>query len=156
MITLRNISQDDAELIRNLCMQCPPLDVHTPYTYWVISRYHSQSSFLMLDEGKPAGYILSLDTGDRIFFWQIGILKEYRGKGLSQLLIGKIMEYAKEHSKDVEVTIAADNAASNSAFAKYCSENGWKITNNGVCELHASDDSGFFEKEIILKAHYNM
>lgn len=152
---IRNITQNDSELLRNLCTQCPPLDIHTPYTYWVISRYHNESSFLLLDDNKPVGYILSLDTKEKVFFWQIGILKEYRGKGYSQALIGKIMEYAKDKNKDVEVTIAENNSASNSAFIKYCKDNNWTISKNGICELHASDDSDFYEKEIVLNAHYN-
>lgn len=152
MISIRNVTTKDSELLRNICKQCPPLNVHTPYTYWVMCKYYSDSCFILLDDNKPIGYIISIETDTCLFFWQIAVLEEYRGKGYSQLLIDKIMIYAISIYKDIEVTIDPNNIASNSAFSKYCIEHDWSFEKIDECKFTSDDNSLFFEYEIVYRA----
>lgn len=40
---IRNVTERDTETLMNLAKNNPPLDVHTPYTYWVIAKYFSRT-----------------------------------------------------------------------------------------------------------------
>ena len=148
MITIRNITEKDHAILHSLALKCPPLDVHTQYTYWVNATYFGKSSFLMLDDDNPVGYIMAIDTPELIFIWQIGILPEYRHKGLSRKLIDSCVKYADSIGKPMQVTIAEDNKSSYAAFSSYCSQEG--KTFNKIDEIRVTDldDSSFNEVEI--------
>ena len=94
MITLRNAAGSDAGLLRHMARSCPPLDLHTSYTYWVAAEYFGSGSYILEDDGICAGYIMTVQTPETIFVWQIGILPEYRGRGLSRRLIDRVLDDA--------------------------------------------------------------
>ncbi len=128
-ITFRHVKEGDAALLRHLALNCPPLDVHTPYTYWINACFFGTYSFLAYDMKKPIGYIMCLPKDDLLFVWQIGLLDEYRGKKLSYSLIKLAFENAENCGiKKMAVTIAPDNLASYNAFKNYCVENGYTFT----------------------------
>ncbi len=148
MYTIRTATESDAPLLRRLAKNCPPLDVHTQYTYWVIASYFGRGCFILEADGEPAGYLMTVDAPSAVFVWQIGILEPHRGKGLSRMLIRAAAEYARSVSKALEVTIAADNAASNAAFRGYCSDCGTPFERVGVAEVSDLDDPDFRETEV--------
>lgn len=124
-IDIRNVDPDEGALLRSLAAQCAPLDLHTPYTYWVIAHYYSQSCFTLTDDGEPVGFITSLVQGDRGFIWQIGLLAPYRKRGLSQMLIDAVVSaFSRNGIKEVELTISDDNPDSFGAFSSYCVAHG--------------------------------
>jgi hypothetical protein len=61
--------EKDSETLFNLAKNNPPLDVHTPYTYWVIAKYFSDTSFILEQNGVPIGFITALETPEFIFIW---------------------------------------------------------------------------------------
>ena len=147
-ITVRNVQKTDNALLRHLAKQCPTLDLHTQYTYWVNTYYFNESSFILEDDGKPIGYIMVLNTIDVLFIWQIGIIKEYRGKGLSYKLISAVMEYAKSINKPIEVTIASNNKSSFNAFKSAALKQNLKMIKSDVINIIDLDDNTFYENEI--------
>ncbi len=148
MYTIRTALESDAPLLRRLAKNCPPLDLHTQYTYWVIAAYFGRGCFILEADGEPAGYLTTVDAPSTVFVWQIGILEPHRGKGLSRMLIRAAADYAKTVSKDLEVTIAADNAASYAAFRSFCDACGTPLERVGVAEVTDLDDPDFRETEI--------
>ncbi len=148
MYTIRNVTESDAPLLRHLAKNCPPLDLHTQYTYWVIAGFFGGSSFLLEQDGEPVGYLTAVDAPSAVFIWQIGILEAHRGKKLSRLLIRAAVEYAQAVSKDLEVTIAPDNVPSYSAFRSFCDANGTPLKRLGVTEVSDLDDPSFREREV--------
>lgn len=66
-ITIRNVEKTNNALLRHLAKQCPALDLHTQYTYWVNTYYFNKSSFILEDDGKTIVYIMTLNTPDVIF-----------------------------------------------------------------------------------------
>ena len=147
-ITIRNVQKTDNALLRHLAKQCPSLDLHTQYTYWATAYYFNKSSFILEDDGKPIGYIMALNTPDVIFIWQIGIIKEYRGKGLSCKLISAVMEYAKSINKPIEVTIASNNKSSFNAFKSAALKQNLKMIKSDEINIIDLDDDAFSENEI--------
>ena len=147
-ITIRPVTQDDAPLLRHLAVNCPPLDVHTQYTYWVIASYYGNHCFIALYDNKPIGFITSVKNDDTLFIWQIGILEEYREKNISQLLIDSVIKTMKKSKiKTAAVTIAVENLNSFFAFKNYCEKNGFSFENVSTAHVTDFDDPDFVEDE---------
>ena len=132
-IKIRNITNDDVNVLFELTKNNYPLDVHTPHTYWMLSEYYSESCFILEIDGKSEGFITSTITPDYIFFWQFAINERYRGKGYSYLLLDKLIEVAKFNKKPISLTIEPDNRNSFRCINTYCSKNNYKFERYSEC-----------------------
>lgn len=151
-IAVRNITKEDGPILRKLASDCGPLDVHTPYTYWVVSSFFGETGFVLEEEEKPIGYIMNLQKNDILFIWQIGILSEYRGNKFTRKLLDAVFKYARENGiKEILVTIASENKTSYFSFEKYCQLN--KMVFEKAKEVKITDliDEGFCECEIMYR-----
>ena len=151
MCNLRSVKEKDASTLRFLAMHCEPLDVHTPYTYWVVAKHYGDGSFILVDNENPIGFIMTVETDSSLFVWQIGILHEYRGRGLSQRLIEAVFNYAVQKQKNMEVTIAEDNLASYSAFLHFCNHKNIGFDKLRLVEIRDLEDISFKEDEIMYR-----
>ena len=151
--TLRSVQECDCTLLKRMARDCGTLDVHTAYTYWVVSRFFSSTSFILCQGSKPVGYIMAIEIPDGVFIWQIGILKGYRGKGLSNLLISQVFNVAREKGRDVFLSIAEENIASNAAFRAFCCQKGFVMETCGEINLTDVYDADFAEHEILYRIH---
>lgn len=147
-ISVRAVTAEDAAELRSLASQCEPLDIHTPYTYWVLCTFFGEQCFIMYDGEVPIGFISSITSKATTFIWQIGLRLEYRGHGLSRRLIESVANYAKVHAQRMLVTIAAENEASRNAFEHFCRSNGLVMSECGSMEIKDHIDPDFYEKEI--------
>lgn len=145
MYSIREIKAEDAALLRALARRCPPLDLHTCYTYWVIANYFG--GFILNCGNEPVGFITLIDAPSALFIWQIGILPEHRRRGLSRLLYEAALSRARELGKDAEVTIADDNAASVAALRSVAKKNGIQLSVTGEARVTDLDDTTFCERE---------
>lgn len=150
-IIIKNAEEKDSALINHLARKCPPLDVHTPYTYWVLCQFFNKSCFIMYDESTPIGYITALDTEQGTFIWQIGILESYQGKGYASLLIEKVHNHAESRNCNMLVTIDRANTKSYNAFKSYCQKNSLRFEETGSLSLTDLDAPLFNENEIIYE-----
>lgn len=141
MMFTRNIGEDDGMILYELAKKNKPLDVHTPYTYWVIAKYFGNTSFLMFDDGRPIGYITSVYNGQKLLIWQICVSEEYRGKNYAQSLIDLVFEQALNLELSVEVAISDDNGTSKAAFEKYCKEHDLKMNKNGTVKFQSPESA---------------
>ncbi len=152
MISIRNITSDDVATLVGLAHQCPPLEIHTQYTYWVCANYYSRSSFILEDNKTPIGYVLVVDSPKAVFLWQIGIIPQYRKKGLSRVLLSACADYAKSEGKCIETTIAEENIDSLSAVSRFCKNNCFNLESCG--EAIVLDSTGeVFEREKRFRIH---
>ncbi len=125
--SVRTVTEADHALLHRLAEACPPLDVHTPYTYWVLCTRFPETCFVLLHDGEPAGFLTAVRSARELFIWQIGLLPAWRGQGLSQLLIHSAVSAARQ-GEAIRVTIAPDNLASLGAFQGYCRKHGLSWT----------------------------
>lgn len=151
LVELRNVCEDDALLLQTLASECPPLDIHTPYTYWVIARFFGRSSFIAEISGEPVGYITSVDNGNELLIWQIGLKEKARGKGISEKLIRRVISDALAGGKKIFVSIDKNNQPSNGAFSAYCRRNGLKMTRERTVTLTSAVDPVFTESEELFR-----
>ena len=155
MYSVRKIFEKDAPLLRAIAKKCFPLDVHTQYTYWVVARYYGDKGFVLEYNGQPIGYIMTIESSNVTFIWQIGILSEYRNHGLSYQLIDAVVRCAKSINNRMEVTIDESNISCYFAFYKYCIKNGFEFNRIGMTNICDLDDVEFYENEIIYTITFN-
>lgn len=120
------MGEDDWFLLRGLATACAPMDVHTPYTYWVLCTRFSTTCFVLLHDNEPIGFLTAVRNGNELFIWRVGVLPEWRGQGLAQTLIHYIVSLRRPN-EDVRLTIAPDNYASLGAFQAYCEKHGLQL-----------------------------
>ena len=150
-LTIRSANADDAALLRDLARRCHPLDVHTPYTYWVVSRFFRQGCFLLEHSGEAVGYIMTVDTPECLFVWQIGLLEPWRGRNHSRTPIHAAAEHAARLGKEIRLSIAPENRASYGAFSAYCRDHGMCLEPCGEISLTDREDRDFREYEILYR-----
>lgn len=123
-MNIRSILNTEYDILKQNAIKCPPLEVHTDYTYWVIGNLFNNSCFVIEDENTIIASIMTITTNDIIFIWQIAVLPEYQNKGLSQILYNKVLNYAKSKNiNTLKITISIDNQNSTKAFQKFCKNN---------------------------------
>lgn len=143
----------DATLLHSLARACPPLDLHTHYTYWVQATFFGDGCYIAETVGRPVGFITSVTAGERQLVWQIGILSEFRGRRLSELLIDAVVRAARTDGRgEVEVSIAPENDISLAAFSGYARNHGLQLKAVGEVDLTDPMDPEFreFEKLYVM------
>lgn len=109
----------DAALLRRLAEANPPLDVHTPYTYWAMCHIGQESTFVAERGDEPVGFVAAVPSrGGRAFLvWQVCVDAGLRRQGVGGLLLDAVLDAARRHGVGfVEVSIEPTNAASLALF----------------------------------------
>ncbi len=149
-ITIRSVTENDASLLHSLATSCPPLDVHTPYTYWVLTHMFRDGCFVAMDGDKPVGFVTTVRKGDRAFLWQIGVLATHRSRKISTTLIESVVAWARDNGLTrVEMSIDKNNAASLGTFRAFAAANGLGFSAVGDVHLTIESDPSFSEDEDI-------
>jgi len=149
---IRNVNTQDAPTLRKLASLCPPLDLHTPYTYWLLTFMYSDTCFILEIDDKPVGFITSVYSKKSLFIWQIGILPEYRHQGLSSALLKQVFTKADGLGiSKVNVSITEDNQASNKSFETFCKKNGFFMETVGIAEVTDLIIPEFKETEVVFE-----
>ena len=132
----------DYLIFRETSKQCDYLGVHTPYSYWIACNYFGDSCFIIKENNKVAGTILTVRNKDVLFVWQIGVLKEYRQKGYSQALYNAVLNYALQNGQSkIAMSIDPTNQASFNALKSFCSKNNLTFNQVGYVDLKIPEEN---------------
>lgn len=150
--SIRSVTGADASVLHLLATQCPPLDVHTPYTYWVLTHMFSDGCFVAEVDGDSVGFVTTVRKGTVAFLWQIGVRETHRGTGLSTRLIAQVVSWARTHNiTTIQLSIDPGNEASTMAFRSFCSAHGLVMRQIGKLDLTVEADPTFAEHEDIFE-----
>jgi L-2,4-diaminobutyric acid acetyltransferase len=143
---IRSCTPDDAQALYRVVHDLQPLTVHTAYTYWVLCKYAGNTCFVAERHGSPVGLAIGLlsSTAPRtLLIWQIGVVGEFRGTGLSDALLDHMAAAGKSlHAKRLEVSIARDNRASKRALLRLAGRLGVELEDIGMAKLPGASASG--------------
>lgn len=141
-LTYQRVMVDSSEAIQALVADCPPLTLHTPFTYWVILSRSPDLCIGAFADGDLVGVVLTIPSLARAaFVWQIGVRQEFRGQKVAHALLDRSWQAAKcVGLKGIEVTIDPQNKASTSMFKKFAEVNDLKMEVAGDVEIR--DGSG--------------
>ncbi|SHJ01432.1 GNAT family N-acetyltransferase [Lutispora thermophila] len=137
---IRSMESKDIAAVRELIDYCKPLDLHTPFTYWILSEYFNNTCFVLEDEDEIVGYTGGMKSSsmDRTFYlWQIGLMPDYRGKGYFNMLMDQIINEVKAIGcKFLEFSVLSDNYQSINAFSNYAKKKGLPIEKRGSLSFY--------------------
>jgi L-2,4-diaminobutyric acid acetyltransferase len=150
-IKLRSCMPADVEGIVQFVASCPPLDLHTSFTYWVTFKYWGDLCFVALMGERIVGYASAIGSGRddaTLYLWQVGVVDELRSSGLAQRLIESVADAGGQHGfRKLEVSIASDNEASLRAFSRFAASLGQSLDRCG--EVSFEEASGKSVREDI-------
>jgi L-2,4-diaminobutyric acid acetyltransferase len=105
----------------------------------VLLRYWSDYCLIAEEDSEITGVLLAIGAGsadDLVYVWQIGVSLAFRGTGLAQEMLGEFCARAsRDGRRRIQVSIAPDNPASFSLFARLARENG-----EGLREVAGGDE----------------
>jgi L-2,4-diaminobutyric acid acetyltransferase len=139
----QRVSADSSEAIQGLVADCPPLTLHTPFTYWVILSRSSELCIGAFADGDLVGFVLTIPslTGGA-FVWQIGVSQKFRRQKIAHALLDRSWRAAKGVGLEaIEVTIDPRNKASTSMFKDFAEVNGLKLGATGDVEIRDASGS---------------
>lgn len=120
---IKNFKSEDIDSVIELVNKCRPYVVpHHNYQYWILSKYHSQTSFVYTESNKIIGFLACLQSLEchSIFIWQICVDENHRKKSIAKKLLNKLSSAMKELKiSRIDLTITEGNEASKSLFSKY-------------------------------------
>lgn len=138
-VSIRNLQESDIDIIRGFVNLCSPLELHTPFTYWVLAKYFSDCCFIIEEDGEVVGFsssVRSTKNPEIMYFWQLGIAEKKRGQRYTALLIDRTIGNAKKlKCKIVQVSIEPGNKSSYHSFLSYCQSNNLLMENTGALNI---------------------
>jgi L-2,4-diaminobutyric acid acetyltransferase len=122
-ITLNRCTPSDVERVVRFVGECPPLDLHSSFTYWVTFEYWGEMCFVASRSEQIVGYVSAIGSGrdDNVFYlWQIGVSGEFRSMGVSQRLLVAVVDVARGRGyRKMQVSIASGNDPSLRTFQRF-------------------------------------
>lgn len=141
---IRKALISDAERIYQLSTICNELDVHTPYTYWVVLELFPNHCFVLEADGEIVGFITSIISGNTLFLWQMGVLPEFRRHKYGRDLLERAVDSVPPHF-DLKITIDPSNNVSHSLFQSFAEKHNY--TFECVREINDDLDESFIRNE---------
>lgn len=156
-VVIRNARDDEASAIQALARQCPPLDVHTAFSYWVVTRYQQGLCLVAEQDDSLVGFLTATGTTDTnlLYVWQIGVNQAHRGTGLAERLLDRLVAQATALGfRSMQVSIADNNAASLAVFSRLAARRESELTEVGHLRVTDSsypfsDDEPIYELSLV-------
>ena len=145
----RTLDIQDSVDLQCAVVDCPPLTLHTPYTYWVILSRSSELCIGAWQQDEFVGFAMAIPTlRNRVFVWQIGVRPAFRGRQIGQSLLERVWLAAEQSGfSSLETSVAPNNQASTATFASFAKSHGFgfEVAGETVCRDPAGD---IVEREI--------
>lgn len=133
---IRPMTEADFPSVYDLVKATGTLDVHTPYTYWVLLNLHSELMLVCEREGQIAGFVAGLAPfrePDEALVWQIGVWPHLQRLGVgAQLLRAFTTSALSQGFRVLCATIAPGNQPSRKFFSAFADRRGAEMKSSGV------------------------
>jgi L-2,4-diaminobutyric acid acetyltransferase len=143
-VVLRQCTSSDVAQIVRFVAECPPLDVHSSFTYWVTFQYWGEMCFVASAGERIIGYVSALGSGhssDVFYLWQIGVSEDRRSTGLAQRLVAAVTKAGRGRGfREMQVSIAPENESSLRTFTRFATSLGKTLDQCG--DVSFVDPSG--------------
>lgn len=153
-ITLRKPKPTDGQAIHRLIQSCPPLDLNSAYSYFLLSSHFAHTCVIAEQSGKIGGYLsayLRPDALDTLFVWQVAVDASLRGRGIARQMLSSLLLRPECSGIDwLETTVGPSNAASRALFSGYARSKGVALNESEFLAADAFDDQNH-EPEFLLR-----
>lgn len=153
-LSLRPPRLSDGAAMHQLVKRCPPLDVNTPYAYFLLAD-HFGSTCCVAELG---GAIAGLVTGyrppkhpDALFVWQVAVGEEARGRSLAgRMILDILMRPENSGVRWIHTTVGPTNEPSRRLFQSVARKLGARIAEESYIDERAFPGGGH-ESEPLLR-----
>ncbi len=119
-IILRKPCLADGSAIHALVQRCPPLDLNSSYSYFLLSSHFAHTCVVAERGGEIEGFLsayLRPDAPDTLFVWQVAVDESMRGKGVARLMLSSLLSRSECKAVSwLEATVGPTNVASRGLF----------------------------------------
>ncbi len=114
-------NEEDGKRIWQLVQRLSKLDANSCYAYLLWSSYFRNYTLVAKSSSTIIGFVTSFVAPEKkntLFIWQVGVDPNYRGKGIAQQLIWKLLHKANKTQSisALEASISPSNIASKKLF----------------------------------------
>lgn len=117
---LRVPSPSDGAQLWNLVRGNRPLELNSPYSYILLTRFFAGTCVVAERNAEPVGFVSAFvcpADADTLFIWQIAVNETERGHGLGRRLLHHLLARpACDRIRFLVATAASSNIASRSLF----------------------------------------
>lgn len=110
----------DAQTIRRLIEDSPPLDLNSLYCYLLICTHFAATSIVAESPRGLCGFISAYvrpDRRDTLFIWQVVVGKSHQGRGVAKaMLVNLLGRQYPAPLRYLETTVNPSNAPSRALF----------------------------------------
>lgn len=140
-VILRKPNLADGQAIYQLIKNCPPLDLNSAYSYFLLSSHFAHTCVIAEQNGNVGGFLsayLRPDAPKILFVWQVAVDEPLRGRGVARLMLSSLL--TRPECKDarwLETTVGPTNIASRNLFAGYARSQGLDLTEESFLDAEA-------------------
>jgi L-2,4-diaminobutyric acid acetyltransferase len=120
---IRPMTQTDFASVYQLVQNSGALDVHTPYTYWVMLNVCGGLGLVYERDHTVAGFVAGLAPfrmPDEALVWQIAVQPQWQRQGIGMRLLDDFASTARSRGfRSLCVTISPSNVASRQLFLRF-------------------------------------
>lgn len=121
--TVRKFTDSDYDAVLEVWKQTDMGGAHRGDNLQVINDTLKHGGILLVlvenKTGNLAGTSWITNDSRRLYLHHFGILPEYQGKGLSNMLMEKSMQYAKETKLQIKLEVHKQNSVARKLYEKY-------------------------------------
>ena len=103
-----------------LIQACPPLDLNSAYSYFLLCSHFADSCVVAEQQGKLGGFLSAYirpDNADTLFVWQVAVAEAFRGQGVAKKMLASLLSRtACSNVRFIEATVGPSNLASRALF----------------------------------------
>ncbi len=153
-VCLRRPLKEDGLAVHRLVAANPPLDVNSPYSYYLLCEHFAETCVLAEFQGEAVGFISAYrrpDSPSTLFVWQVVVDPSMRGRGLArEMLLALLSREIGREVSTIESTVNPSNQASRRVFERFAEEHGEGLEEELFLN-EAAFGEGEHESEILLR-----
>lgn len=127
-IFLRRPQLADGHVVHALVRRCPPLDLNSSYSYFLLCSHHAETCVVAEQGGELVGFLSAYrlpQAPHTLFIWQVAVDAAARGQGLAgRMLEALLTRPSCAGVQFIETTVAPSNLASRRVFARFAAQRG--------------------------------
>ncbi len=151
-VCLRRPHREDGLAVHRLIAANPPLDVNSPYSYYLLCEHFAETCVVAEFQGERLGFLSAYRRPDRprtLFIWQVVVDPSMRGRGLAREMLLALLSRGGEVNA-IESTVNPSNKASRRLFERFAEEHGEGLEEELFLSEAAFGEGGH-ESEILLR-----
>ncbi|MDA3852565.1 MAG: GNAT family N-acetyltransferase [Spirochaetaceae bacterium] len=141
---VREFCETDIQKVMKLLNKSKPYVLaHHEYIYWMLSSFHSETSYVYVESDSIIGFLGGMQSiqESSVFIWQICVDPEYRRKNIAMELLSELDKLLiNKNIENIQLSITRGNSASLKLFKKFTLRKSLQLQFIKTVELSASTE----------------